>query len=139
MPCSFQLVNDCQGRRRSGLTISWLRRVALAVKITTSLSSHAMRVETIFPFSHFSYFFIAPLIFLVVVRPRRIIDVVPVGDHFRTLSILLPLFAATALPLFCSIEAIHILVICGCSPVGEGRLSLGTNGCSGRIGHVAGS
>lgn len=83
-----------------------------------------MRIQPVLPFSHFAYFFIAPFVFFVIVGPGGVIDVVPIRDHFWSLSVLLPLLAASTLSLFLPIEAIYIVII-GCrGPIGEGRLDM---------------
>jgi hypothetical protein len=81
-------------------------------------SSHAVRVKTVFPLSHFSDLLFTVFVIFVVVRAARIINIIPVLNNILRTTILLAFLPATPWPLFPTKDVIDIFVIGGsCGPV----------------------
>ena len=76
-----------------------------------------MSVKSIFPLSYFSDLFIAALVFLVAVRSRRIVDIVPVLWCVRLLLILLTFLSASPLTLLAAVESIDVVIVSVGRPV----------------------
>ena len=75
-----------------------------------------MRVEPVLPIPQLGDPLIAILVLLVIVRPRRIVDVIPILRYVLLFPVLLTLLASTSLTLLSTIESIDVVII-GCSPV----------------------
>ena len=69
-----------------------------------------MRIEAIFPFPNLCNLFVAMFIFLVVIRPGWVVNVVPILHKLRFL-VLLALLASTSLSLLARVKAIDIVVV----------------------------
>lgn len=70
-----------------------------------------MGIQTVFPLSNFGYLLIAVLVFIVVIRPRWIVDIVPILKELLRFSVLLPLLPSATLPFLASVESIDIVVL----------------------------
>ena len=75
-----------------------------------------MRVEPVLPIPQLGDPLIAILVLFVIVRPRRIVDVIPILRYVLLFPVLLTLLASTSLTLLSTIESIDVVII-GCSPV----------------------
>lgn len=72
-----------------------------------------MSIQTILPLSNFGYLLVAVLVFIVVIRPRWIVDVIPILEELLRFSVLLPLLPSTTLPFLASVESVDIVVLVG--------------------------
>lgn len=97
---------------------SWL--FIFAVPIATALPGYSMSIQPVLPFSDFPNFLVAVFVFVVTVRSRRVIDVVPVLRNGMFFAVLFTLLSATSLSLLpTTIEAINVIVISSGCPVGQ--------------------
>ena len=86
--------------------------LVFTVAVVALAFHHAVRIEPILPLSYLPNLLIAILVLFVAIRPRRIINVVPVLGHVRLFFILLALLSPPALALLAAaIETVHIIVI----------------------------
>jgi hypothetical protein len=69
-----------------------------------------MGIESILPVPNLADLFITMFIFFIIVGSRRVINVIPVRHH-SFITILLPLFSSTSLPLLSPVEPIDIIII----------------------------
>ena len=69
-----------------------------------------MPVQQVFPFSDLANLLLAVLVFLIIVRPAWVIDVVPILSHRGCAFVLLSLLSSTSLALL-GVEIVDILVI----------------------------
>ena len=105
---------------RNGLTVHlWTSTsVVLALRDITIPSIHTVGVQSIFPLPYFSDLLVAVLVFLIAVRPRWIIDVVPVLHYVRLFLIaLLTTLLPASLSLLSTIKPIYIVLISVTCPV----------------------
>lgn len=101
---------------------SWT--LLITERVPTRRPCHAMRIKTVFPLPDLSNLLIAMFIFLVVIRPRRIVNVIPVLHKLPHIAVLLPFLATTALSLLARI--IRIVIV---GPICQRTLH-GGSGCS---------
>lgn len=78
-----------------------------------------MRIQAVLPFADLEDLLIAMSVLLVVVRPRRIIDIIPVLHDSLRLAVL-TLLPPAALPLLAHV--IPDIIIFRSGPVGQGAL-----------------
>lgn len=94
----------------------------ITVDIAAMLPQPPVSIQPILPFSYFADFFITVLILLVIIRPRRIVDIVPVLNNCIFFLVLLPSFSSSTLSLLrATIKPVHIIVILS-GPIGQGIL-----------------
>ena len=84
--------------------------VFVVFRVTVLSPSHAMPIQEIFPFPHFADLLLAMLVFFIIVRPARVIDVVPILRHWSSFLVLLALLPTPASALL-SVEVVDVLVI----------------------------